>query len=82
MPTTTCVPRKAFVMDLDGTLSTELAMIKNKKAYYEEAVVMDLPNRNDGSPMAASARGGWWFHPERRQERCDRKGFPQVLHPA
>ena len=27
---------KLFVMDLDGTLSTELAMIKNKKAYYEE----------------------------------------------
>ncbi len=31
---------KLFVMDLDGTLSTELAWIKNKKAYYEEMVVM------------------------------------------
>ena len=56
---------KLFVMDLDGTLSTELAMIKNKKAYYEEMVVMGLPNRNDGSrcrassaPAAASSRRG------------------------
>ena len=65
---------KLFVMDLDGTLSTELAMIKNKKAYYEEAVVMGLPNRNDGStdallrsaPAAASSRR------ERRTSRWPR----------
>src|SRR6185503_13183663 len=54
---------KLFVMDLDGTLSTELAMIKNKKAYYEEMVVMGLPNRNDGSPMSAVQGAGGGFIP-------------------
>jgi multiple sugar transport system substrate-binding protein len=55
---------KLFVMDLDGTLSTELAMIKNKKAYYEEAVVMGLPNRNDGSTMPAILGAGGGFIPK------------------
>ncbi len=54
---------KLFVMDLDGSLSTELAMIKNKKA-YEEAVVMGLPNRNDGSPMPAPQGAGGGFIPK------------------
>jgi multiple sugar transport system substrate-binding protein len=55
---------KLFVMDLDGTLSTELAMIKNRKAYYEEAVVMALPNRNDGGPMPAFLGAGGGFIPK------------------
>jgi multiple sugar transport system substrate-binding protein len=55
---------KLFVMDLDGTLSTELAMIKNKKAYYEEAVVMGLPNRNDGGAMPAFLGAGGGFIPK------------------
>jgi multiple sugar transport system substrate-binding protein len=55
---------KLFVMDLDGTLSTELAMIKNKKAYYEEAVVTGLPNRNDGGPMPAFLGAGGGFIPK------------------
>ena len=55
---------KLFVMDLDGTLSTELAMIKNKKEHYEEAVVMGLPNRNDGSPMLAVQGAGGGFTPK------------------
>src|ERR1700733_4834343 len=55
---------KLFVMDIDGTLSTELAMIKNKKAYYEEAVVMGLPNRNDGSTMPAFLGAGGGFIPK------------------
>jgi multiple sugar transport system substrate-binding protein len=55
---------KLFVMDLDGTLSTELAMIKDKKAYYEEMTVMGLPNKNDGSPMAAIVGAGGGFIPK------------------
>jgi multiple sugar transport system substrate-binding protein len=55
---------KLFVMDLDGTLSTELAMIHNKKAYYEEMVVMGLPNMNDGSPMRAFTAAGGGFIPK------------------
>src|SRR5580704_15479013 len=49
---------KLFVMDFDGTLSTELAMIKDKKAYYEEMVVLGLPDTNDGKPMAAVVGAG------------------------
>ena len=53
-----------FVMDLDGTLSTELAMIKNRKAYYEEMAVMGLPNGNDGKPMPAQVGAGGGFIPK------------------
>src|ERR1700676_5554519 len=55
---------KLFVMDFDGTLSTELAMIKDKKAYYEEMVVMGLPNKNDGSQMTAQTGAGGGFIPK------------------
>jgi multiple sugar transport system substrate-binding protein len=55
---------KLFVMDLDGTLSTELAMIHNKKAYYEEMAVRGLPNMNDGQPMRAVVGAGGGFIPK------------------
>jgi multiple sugar transport system substrate-binding protein len=55
---------KLFVMDFDGTISTELAMIKDKKAYHEEMVVLGLPNRNDGTPMAAQIGAGGGFIPK------------------
>ena len=77
---------KLFVMDLDGTLSTELAMIKNKKAYYEEAVVMGLPNRNDGSPMLAGQGAGGGFIPKGAKNVATAKDFmkyfmqPQVMN--
>ena len=71
---------KLFVMDLDGTLSTELAMIKNKKAYYEEAVVMGLPNRNDGSPMLAVQGAGGGFIPKGAEERRNGEGLYEVFH--
>jgi multiple sugar transport system substrate-binding protein len=77
---------KQFVMDLDGTLSPELAMIKNRKAYYEEAVVMDLPNRNDGSPMSAVQGAGGGFIPKGAKNVATAKDFmkffiqPQVMN--
>ena len=77
---------KLFVMDLDGTLSTELAMIKNKKAYYEEAVVMGLPNRNDGSPMPAFLGAGGGFIPKGAKNVAVAKEFmkffmqPEVMN--
>jgi multiple sugar transport system substrate-binding protein len=77
---------KLFVMDLDGTLSTELAMIKNKKAYYEEAVVMGLPNRNDGSTMPCFLGAGGGFIPKGAKNIAVAKEFmkyfmqPQVMN--
>jgi multiple sugar transport system substrate-binding protein len=53
---------KLFAIDLDGTLSPELAMItKNPRAYYEEMRVLGLPDKNDGTPMHAflGASGGY-----------------------
>jgi multiple sugar transport system substrate-binding protein len=41
---------KQIVMDLDGTISTELAMIHDPEK-YNDAVVMGLPNDNDGKPV-------------------------------
>jgi multiple sugar transport system substrate-binding protein len=66
---------KQFVMDFDGTLSTELAMIKNRKAYYEEMVVMGLPNRNDGTPMPALVGAGGGFIPKGAKNVAVAKDF-------
>jgi multiple sugar transport system substrate-binding protein len=77
---------KLFVMDLDGTLSTELAMIKNKKAYYEEAVVTGLPNRNDDSTMPCFLGAGGGFVPKGAKNVETAKDFmkyfmqPQVMN--
>jgi multiple sugar transport system substrate-binding protein len=73
-------------MDFDGTLSTELAMIKNKKAYYEEMVVMGLPNRNDGKPMPALIGAGGGFIPKGARNVAVAKDFmkyfmrPEVMN--
>ena len=45
---------KLIVMDFDGSISTELAMIKDKKAYYEDMVTVGLPLANDGKQMPAA----------------------------
>lgn len=44
---------RLVVMDFDGTLSTELAMIKDKKAYWEDIITLGLPLAADGKPMPA-----------------------------
>ncbi|HZK90781.1 MAG TPA: ABC transporter substrate-binding protein [Stellaceae bacterium] len=43
---------KQIVMDLDGTISTEVAIIKNKQD-YDDIVTMGLPLSNDGKPVPA-----------------------------
>jgi multiple sugar transport system substrate-binding protein len=44
---------KRIVMDFDGSISTELAVIDNKQQYYDEIVTLGLPNGNDGQPVPA-----------------------------
>jgi multiple sugar transport system substrate-binding protein len=41
---------KQFVMDLDGTISTEVAMIHDKEQ-YDDAITLGLPHDNAGNPM-------------------------------
>src|SRR5262252_4464442 len=55
---------KVFIADFDGTISTELAMIKDTQAYMHDVVTMGLPNGNDGQPMAAQVGAGGGFIPK------------------
>jgi multiple sugar transport system substrate-binding protein len=43
---------KQFVMDLDGTISTEVALF-HKKEEYDDIITLGLGNDNAGKPMAA-----------------------------
>ena len=42
---------KLCVMDFDGTLSTELAMYKDKQAYDHDIITQPLPLNNEGKPI-------------------------------
>ncbi len=41
---------KQVVADLDGTISTEVAIMKNKED-YDDILTLGLPNSNDGNPV-------------------------------
>lgn len=45
---------KQIVMDLDGTISTEVAMIAEKQE-YDDILTMGLPLSNDGRPVPSQA---------------------------
>jgi multiple sugar transport system substrate-binding protein len=55
---------KLFMMDFDGTLSTELAMIKDKEAFYHDMVTLAPVNKNDGTPMKTQVGTGGGFIPK------------------
>jgi multiple sugar transport system substrate-binding protein len=47
---------KTIVMDLDGTISTEVAVLsQGKKEDYDDIVTMGLPLSNDGKPVPSYA---------------------------
>jgi multiple sugar transport system substrate-binding protein len=49
---------KTIVMDLDGTISTEVAVLsQGNKEDYDEIVTMGLPLSNDGKPVPSYAVG-------------------------
>ena len=55
---------KLFMMDFDGTLSTELAMLKDKKAFYEDMKVLAPKSKNDGTPMKTQVNAGGGYIPK------------------
>jgi len=55
---------KMFIMDFDGTLSTELAMINDKQAFYHDMVTLAPVSKNDGSPMKTQVNAGGGFIPK------------------
>jgi multiple sugar transport system substrate-binding protein len=77
---------KHIVMDYDGTISTELAMIKDRKAYYEDMVTLALPHGNDGKPIPAFVGAGGGFIPKGAASIAVAKDFmkyfmqPQVMN--
>jgi multiple sugar transport system substrate-binding protein len=76
---------KLLLMDLDGTLSTELAMVHDKKK-FEESVTLGLPNGNDGKPLSAPQAAGGGFIPKGAKNVAVAKDFmkffiqPQVMN--
>jgi len=52
-----------MVMDLDGTISTEVALF-HKKEEYNDIVTMGLPNDNAGKPMVAELGATGAFVPK------------------
>jgi multiple sugar transport system substrate-binding protein len=52
---------RQIIMDFDGTISTEVAMYHDKKAYYDEVATLGLPKTNDGkqNPAFVAALGGF-----------------------
>jgi multiple sugar transport system substrate-binding protein len=56
--------QKLFMMDFDGTLSTELAMIKDKENFYNNMKVVAPTNKNDGTPMTCQVGTGGGFIPK------------------
>src|SRR6202035_3127196 len=42
---------KQIVMDIERSLSTEVAIIKDEQAYYHDRVTMRLALSNDGKPV-------------------------------
>ncbi len=71
---------KLFVMDFDGTISTEVAI--KDQAERAQVTTMGLPLGNDGKPDAGATRGRRRGHPKGREEHRCRQGFHEVCDPA
>jgi multiple sugar transport system substrate-binding protein len=70
---------KQCVMDLDGTLSTEVAMIHDKQAYYHDMVVRGLPRSNEGQPIASVFAANLAFVPKGAKNVAVGKEFAAYL---
>ncbi len=69
---------KQIVMDLDGTISTEVAII-NDKQDYDDIVVMGLPLGNDGKPVPAQVTNAGAMIPKGAQNIDVAKDFLKYL---
>ena len=55
---------KLCVMDFDGTLSTELAMLRKQKAEYNDVITMPPPLDNSGQKMVTQMGGVYTMIPK------------------
>ena len=72
---------KQIVMDLDGTISTELAMYHDKEK-YDDVVTLGLPNDNSGKPIPSPLAVSGAFIPKGAKNIAVAKDFVQhVIQP-
>ena len=69
---------KQIVMDLDGTISTEVAIIADKEA-YDDIVTMGLPLSNEGKPVPALLTVVDWLIPKAAKNVDVAKDFLKYL---
>jgi multiple sugar transport system substrate-binding protein len=69
---------KQIVMDLDGTISTEVAIIKEKQD-YDDIVVQGLPLSNDGKPVTTQVTHGGGMIPKGAKNVAVAKDFLKYL---
>jgi multiple sugar transport system substrate-binding protein len=69
---------KQIVMDLDGTISTELAMIHTKQD-YDDAVTLGLPNDNSGKPIPSPIGVSGAFIPKGAKNVAVAKDFVKYV---
>ena len=71
---------KQIVMDLDGTISTEVAVCRTKeKQDYDDIVTMGLPLSNDGKPVPSKVTIVTLASYRRAQKCRSREGFPKYF---
>jgi multiple sugar transport system substrate-binding protein len=69
---------KQIVLDLDGTISTELAMIHDSEK-YNDAVTLGLPNDNSGKPIPSPLTVGGAIIPKGGKNVAVAKEFVQYV---
>jgi len=71
---------KQIVMDLDGTISTEVAVLsQGKKEDYDDIVTMGLALSNDGKPVPSQAGNGTGLIPKGAKNVTVAKEFLKYL---
>src|SRR6516164_8041496 len=69
---------KQIVMDLDGTISTELAMYHDKEK-YDDVVTLGLPNNNEGKPIPSPLGVSGAFIPKGAKNIAVAKDFVKYV---
>jgi hypothetical protein len=69
---------KQVVMDIDGTISTEVAIIKNRQD-YDDILTMGLPLGNDGEPVPSQINNACGLIPKGRRTSRSQKTSTNIL---
>src|SRR6185437_12320529 len=70
---------KLAVMDFDGTLSTELAMLRKQKEELKEVITHGLPLTNDGKQMKAQFGTNMMIIPKGAKNVQGAKNFAKAM---